>query len=160
MWSHCSPQMQMLWYFPFSRRLQDTQPGDLCDWFERIARANNDRDAVAREVNAMLEDVIGLVPHLKKSKGSRRLEYQFRSKGFAGRAAMATALILDEKLGLTNRLKRCGNPKCRKFNLDLNPHGRPRRHCNAKCREEFDKSRSAQRMRNWRRKQARKQKRR
>ena len=65
---------------------------------------------------------------------------------------VATALILDERFGLTNRLKRCGNPDCKKFRLDLSPHGRPRRNCNKTCQRKAEAASSVERSRHYRQK--------
>ena len=148
-----------------SRRGQDTQRGDLRDWFERITRSEKEREAVALELNEMMvnemrPEEIRLLPQLKKSKGLRRLEYQFELGNFRAMAAMATALILDDSYGLANRLKKCGNPKCGKFNLDLKPHGRPRTHCNAACKKAADATTSAERSRRHREKKAKRLKKR
>ncbi len=136
--------------------------GNLADWFDRIARSVTERKALVAELNEVLqqEDIVRLAPQLREVRGRLRLEYVLDGNPYEGRswAVIATALILDERYGLTNRLKRCGNPDCRKFKLDLNPHGRPRRNCNKTCQRKAEAAASAERSRR-RREKAKRQKR-
>jgi len=136
-----------------NRRNQPVAPGDLADWFERIT--NNDSvNVVANEVNEVLcqKDIVKLVPQLQIKRGRRRLDYVPDRDLYKGRswAAMATALILDERFGLTKRLKQCGNPVCKKFNLDIKPHGRPRGNCNKTCQRKAEAAQSVRRSRLYR----------
>lgn len=133
----------------------------LRDWFDRITKANIHRQEVAQEVNSILWDAVKLNLRLCESekKSFRYIETRFGPKTVQGALALATALILDESYGLTNRLKQCGNPECGKFNLDVKPQGRPRTHCNDTCKKAADAKTSAKRSRDWRDKNKRKQKR-
>lgn len=137
------------------RRNQPVEPGDLADWFERITNPVSDSvNVVAHEVNEVLcqNDIVKLVPQLQIKRGRRRLDYVPDRDLYESRswAAMATALILDERFGLTNRLKQCGNPDCKKFNLDIKPHGRPRRNCNKTCQRKAEAADSVKRSRLYR----------
>ena len=119
---------------------------NLRDWFKRITESNSQRSKVAEEVNELLWNAVGMELQLAKSKkGVRYIQTQFTLTSFVSALAMATALILDESLGLTNRLKKCGNPKCHKFNLSIKPNGAPRTHCNATCKKAADATTGAER---------------
>lgn len=147
---------------PVARSMCLEYRDQLRDWFERITKANNQRREVAQEVNSIIWDAVKLNLRLSENekKSFRYIETQFGPKTVLGALALATALILDESYGLTNRLKQCGNPECGKFNLDVKPQGRPRTHCNDTCKKAADAKTSAKRSKDWRDKNKRKQKRR
>ena len=129
-------------------------------WFERIVESNSQRSEVAQEVSLILWEAVKVNLRVVEKRNFRYIETRFGFISVPGILAMAAALILDESYGLTNRLKKCGNPKCGKFNLDLKPHGRPRTHCNAACKKAADVTTGAKRRKKCRDEKRQKQNRR
>ena len=127
---------------------------DLRVWFDHIAASVSSRRVVVQIVDAILSGpkAVTVTERLREKRGTYHLEQEIHFNEFIGVLARATALILAS--GLATRLKQCGNPKCDKFNLDLNPHGRPRTHCNATCKKAADATTGAERARRHREKKA------
>lgn len=85
-----------------------------------------------------------------------RISYIFGLTGVQAAYSFAVALILDDTKGLTNRLGFCKAPKCGKFRLDF--EGKPRSFCSDEHRYRYDLSKSADRVKAWRKRQKKKSK--
>jgi hypothetical protein len=116
------------------------------DWLARIARSEGGRQEVAREITARLADGIGA----RLSIRNRRLSYAFDIGSVPTACVLAVALILDEGRRLTSRLRRCGWSRCQRFNLDLDPTGRPRRYCTPEHKRQHDAETVPERVRRYR----------
>lgn len=108
-------------------------------WFARVRSISRRRD-LSVEINRALDSVdAGLI-----LRGGR-LEYTHRFLSVFAVCAFATALIIDERRGLASRLQKCG--WCGRFNLDLDPRGRPRRFCSPEHKARADLKTVAERVR-------------
>jgi hypothetical protein len=76
-----------------------------------------------------------------------RLEYFFAINNVESGCAWAVALLLDQRYGLTNRLRQCGWSRCGRFRVDLAPRGRPRRFCSDEHKRLYDLETSGERVR-------------
>lgn len=117
----------------------------LRDWLSRI---KSDRTKVAAEVSRAIEETVDAVATFED--GRFEVHYILRTVGAA--CAFGVALILDKQRGLTTRLLRCDH--CQRFNLELDPKGRPRRFCNQEHKRLADNKNSAAKMREWRKENA------
>jgi hypothetical protein len=104
--------------------------GELRDYLSEIISSHKGRKRVAEEVTKRMKQV-GVAHFVFKNE---KLDYQFSLNGIQAVCALGLALILDKNRKLTTRLQQCGNAKCRRFNLDFKPKGRPRRFCNDECK--------------------------
>jgi hypothetical protein len=121
---------------------------ELKRWLDQIVGRfrPRDREAITREVNRTLATALD---HAGVRLENGRLRYYFGLTGVQAVRAFGVALILDEKRGLTGRLREC--PACGKFRLDWNLKGRPREVCDsAKCKRKFE----ALRVQRWRTRRA------
>lgn len=92
------------------------------------------RNILSEKLTKYIRDKVH--PKLDFKNGELQLFYSI--DGVEAGIALGVALILDKRKGLTSRLKQCGNPKCLRFNLSFSTNGRPKRHCNKKCRKAAD----------------------
>ena len=60
-----------------------------------------------------------------------KLHQRFALSGVQACYSYAIAVVLDKRLGLTNKLAQCGWSECGRFRLDASPRGRPRKYCNS-----------------------------
>ncbi len=116
---------------------------ELREWLEDIISSEAGRNRVKKKVSERMNNVSEA--KLLFENGS--FGYRFVLHGVQAVCALGLALILDKKRGLSNRLKRCGNPDCLRFNLDFEPKGRPRRFCNDSCKRAFDNVDAVERVR-------------
>lgn len=123
--------------------------GALRDWFSRISQSERGRRSVATEVAPVVEESVSA--SLCFDKRRLNVEYSFRSVRAV--LAFASALILDERRGMTSRLQQCGWSKCGCFNLDIDAKGRPRRFCSREHKRLADLETVSERVRKHRREQ-------
>lgn len=121
---------------------------ELRRWLEIITKSAAKRRNVANEIANRLAQTV--TARLSFSHG--RLVYVYGITGVQAACALGIAFMLDETLGLSSRLKQCGNPECLRFNLDLLPKGRPRRFCSEECKKRADLFTGAERVRRHRQK--------
>ena len=123
---------------------------DVQEYVRNLLGFITDLDLSAREaVGQEIADALGKTKFgagLLFKQG--RLSYVYDVQSVYIACVFAFALLLDERRGLQMRLKRCG--WCGRFNLDLNPKGRPHRFCSTDHKREFDLRESARRVREWR----------
>lgn len=115
---------------------------ELRKWMSEIIASEQGKQRIAEKVSERMVTVGGAELVFK----NRQFNYQFKLHGVQAVCALGLALILDKKRNLTTRLKQCGNPNCLRFNLELNPKGRPNRHCNSACKKLYDNSTAAERV--------------
>tara|TARA_R110002049_G_scaffold226293_1_gene398343 strand:+ start:1392 stop:1949 length:558 start_codon:yes stop_codon:yes gene_type:complete len=111
-------------------------------WLQEIAKSNYGRKDIERIVSQKMKQV----SEAKLTFKNGVVGYEFILHGIEEAVTLGTALILDRKRKLTSRLKQCGNPNCLRLNLNLNPKGRPNRHCNSVCKKLFDNATAAERV--------------
>ena len=121
---------------------------ELRGWLSDIARSHGARIKLEPKLSMRLNNTVTVA--IAFSHG--RLIYQFGLTGVQACCAFGVALLLDEKKGMTSRFKQCRYSKCRKFNLDFTPKGRPRTFCNDECKKRFDNETAKERVRRFRRK--------
>ncbi len=125
---------------------------ELRKWLEEISKGGT---AGVKQIRSQLNErlkAVRLRPVLEEGKA----KYKLSIDGVQAAYSYALWLILDEKRGLINRLNKCGAPGCGRFRLDF--EGKPRRHCNEKHRRAADKLTGAKRQKEYRARQAKKEK--
>ena len=115
-------------------------------WLELIAKGQAGRKSAEIELTNQLAATVET--ELGFSQG--RIIYQYGLTGVQAICSFGTALILDNSYELTTRLQQCGYSKCKKFNLDFKPKGRPRRFCNETCKKKYDLETGTERVRKYR----------
>lgn len=108
-----------------------------------VAETKRERQAVREEIAPAL--VQGAAARYVFKAGRLELTHSYRS--FREVCVFALALILDERRRLASRLHKCGWDGCDRFNLDVDPKGRPRRFCNPVHKARADAKTVAERVR-------------
>lgn len=120
-------------------------------WLTLMATSVTGRRKVWGRVSAHLKESVIAKPQF--DDGRLKMAYEFGNSVEAA-CAFGAAVVLDESRNrgrsLASRLKRCGWSECGRFNLDLNPKGRPRRFCSAEHKRRADLETVAERVRKYR----------
>lgn len=125
---------------------------------ERVIEAQSDFRSIpklARDVSAMLGDKVEAVVAFDPK--SQRLRVEPQLTGVEACVAYGIALLLDTENDALYRVGQCGKPGCGRFNITWS--GKPRWHCKGHV-DAANNARSAERMREWRERQAKAQKKR
>lgn len=121
----------------------------LSNLLRQITQSEKSRNIVSLEVCEMLRNKI---QEVQLDFSHRQITTRFGLTGVEAVMAYGLALILDNRYNITARLQQCGNPNCKRFNLDLEPKGRPKKHCGKKCKDRADAVTGSERVKRSRRK--------
>lgn len=133
-------------------RLKRFHQRRLREWLERITKSEAGRKDLAEEIAWSLRRVKAYLVLGVDQAGKRRLSYDYQIvdadpiRAIETGYLAAVALILDESRGLTNRLKQCRWSRCKRFNLDFEPKGRPRTFCDGDHKYKYDLEMGAERV--------------